>query len=266
MTDNRSNLPTIASFWKGPRLGWLERLSLHSFVNHGYRVVLFTTEPLETTIDGVEVVPASEICEFSRPVRKHAGAAFLADIFRLYLMKKTDFVWMDSDMLSISPVKVVDGYAISWSGPDGQINNAALRLPPDSEALDLLLGHIENPSLTPEWLKPDHHEKLKEVPLERRLLAQGRMMRIVYGPRGLNHALKKTGENSHAQPMDVLSPVPWWLTDLFFSPKGGVDPWLTENTQVVHLFQNQMRSWHKNKPVPEGSFLSRYMKDCGFVL
>lgn len=257
-------MPTIASFWKGPRLGWLERLSLHSFVNHGYRVVLFTTETLETALDGVEIVPASEICEFSRPLRKNAGAAFLADIFRLYLMKKTDFVWMDSDMLSISPVKPVNGYAMSWSGPNGQINNAALRLPAKSKALDLLLEHIENPSLTPEWMKPDQKEKLKNVPLERRLLAQGKMMRIVYGPRGLNHVLKKTGESVHAQPMDVLSPVPWWLTDLFFSPKGGVEPWLTDNTQVVHLFQDQLRGWHKNQPIPEGSFLNNYIKECGF--
>ena len=65
--------------------------------------------------------------------------------------------------------------------------------------------------------------------------------------------------------MEAHSPVPWWLTDIFFSPKGGVEPYLTENTQVAHLFWDQVRSWHKNRPIPEGSYVDRYMKEIGFT-
>jgi hypothetical protein len=173
---------------------------------------------------------------------------------------------MDSDMLSILPVTLQDGYAMSWSGPKGQINNAALRLPATSAALDYLIAHIEDPEMIPEWMNPDQREQLREMPAERRLVAQGKMLRIVYGPRGLNHALGKTGEHVNARPMEVFSPVPWWLTDLLFSPRGGVDPYITQDTQVVHLFQDQIRKWHMNHRLPEGCFLDRYVKQSGFVI
>jgi len=259
-------LPTIAMFWTGRDLDWMQRLSMHSFIAHGYKLVLFTTDIFDPKVDGVQVERMEDIYDPPRRMRNNAAPACIADVFRLYLMKKTDLVWMDSDMLSISPVTLQDGYAMSWSGPKGQINNAALRLPATSAALDYLIAHIEDPEMIPEWMNPDQREKLREIPPERRLVAQGKMLRIVYGPRGLNHALGKTGEHVNARPMEVFSPVPWWLTDLFFSPRGGVDPHITQDTQVVHLFQDQIRKWHMNHRLPEGCFLDRYVKQSGFVI
>jgi hypothetical protein len=259
-------LPPIAMFWMGPAMGWMQRLSMHSFVNHGYKVTLFTSEPLDPKVKGVEVARMEDIYDPPRRMRNNAAPACIADVFRLYLMKKTDFVWMDSDMLSIAPVTLNEGYAMSWSGPKGQINNAALRVPKTSAALDYLLAHIEDPEMIPEWMSADQQDKLRQLPPERRLLAQGKMLRIVYGPRGLNHALGKTGEHAKARPMEVFSPVPWWLTDLFYSPLGGVEPYVTPATQVVHLFQDQTRKWNLNHPLPKGCFLDRYVTESGFVI
>lgn len=258
-------LPTIAMFWTGTGLGWLQRLSMLSFLRHGYEVVLFSTEIFDPGVDGVRVERMEEVYDPPRRLRKNAAPSFLADIFRLYLMKSTDMVWMDSDMLSIAPVTLADGYVMSWSGPGGQINNAALRLPRTSAALDLLLSHVEDPGRIPGWMSAAHQARLAALSLDRRLLAQGKMLRIVYGPRGLNHALAQTGEARFARPMEVFSPVPWWLTDLFFSPLGGVEPYITPETQVVHLFQDQIRKWHLGRPLPEGCFLDRFAREVGLV-
>lgn len=259
-------LPTIAMFWIGREMGWMQRLSMHSFIHHGYKLILFGTEDIDPGVDGVQVERMEDIYDPPRRMRNNAAPACIADVFRLYLMKKTDLIWMDSDMLSIAPITLNDGYAMSWSGPKGQINNAALRVPRESAAVDYLIAHIEDPDLLPEWMSADQREKLRELPPERRLLAQGKMLRIVYGPRGLNHALAKTGEHVKARPMDVFSPVPWWLTDLFYSPLGGVGPYITEQTQVVHLFQDQTRKWNLNHPLPKGCFLDQYARESGFVI
>ncbi len=264
-----SLLPPIAMFWTGGTVDWMQRLSMHSFVNHGYKVTLFSPgdDPVDPQCDGVDVGVMEDIYHPSRRMAKHAAPACLADVFRLYLMRKTNFVWMDSDMLSISPITLNSGYAMSWSSPGGQINNAALRVPKDSKALDYLISHIENPELIPEWMNSDQRTKLAELAPERRLLAQGRMLRIVYGPRGLNHALQKTGESEYASPMEAYSPVPWWLTDLFYSPKGdAVTPYFTEDTRVVHLFNDQIRKYNKNRMPPEGCFLERFIKQSGFIV
>jgi hypothetical protein len=264
-----TTLPPIAMFWTGAPVDWMQRLSMHSFVNHGYKVTLFSPKdaPIDPQCDGVEVAAMEDVYVPSRRMGKHAAPACLADVFRLYLMAKTDYVWMDSDMLSISPITLNQGYAMSWSSPGGQINNAALRVPQDSDALQYLINHIEDPELIPEWMNRDHRAKLKELAPDRRLLAQGKMLRIVYGPRGLNHALQKTGESEFASPMEAYSPVPWWLTDLFYSPKGdAVAPYITEDTRVIHLFNDQIRKWNKNRMPPEGCFLDQYIKQSGFSI
>lgn len=260
MTDK----PVIAMFWKGSSLSWLERLSLFSFIHDGYQVKLFTTEALDPGVEGVEVLPHQEVCSFSDSLMQHAAPSFLADIFRLYLQKRTDFVWMDTDILSYAPLQIKDGYLIAGSGDSTDVNNASLRLPADSPALNLMLEYIENPKLIPEWMKRPHQRQLQDMPLQDRLLAQGQLMRIVYGPKGLTHIMEKTGEHKFAQPGDVLAPVPWVLTDVFFNPKGGVEGWLTERTQVIHLFADQLRSWHKNRPIPPGCFIDQYMTKIGF--
>lgn len=260
-----SKKPVIASFWVGSELSWIEKLSLFSFVAHGYSVKLFTPEVFDCGIEDVEVINSKEIVQFDRKISKHAAPSFKADIFRLYLQKKTDFVWMDADMLSIKPVTPIDGYLIPGCDPGGQLNNAALRLPKDSEALQVLLEHIENPTLIPDWMDSRHKRLLKNTAVDDRLLEQGRMLRIVYGPRGLTYALEKTGEAKFAMPKEALAPIPWWLTDLFFSPKGGTELYFTEDTVAVHLFAAQLRKWHRNQPLRSGSFMGEYVRKIGFV-
>jgi hypothetical protein len=48
-----SGLPEIHSLWIGPRLTWIELLSLHSWLEHGRRVILWCYEPIEAKIDFV---------------------------------------------------------------------------------------------------------------------------------------------------------------------------------------------------------------------
>lgn len=253
--------PTIAMFWTGSELGLLERLSLYSFAKDGYPVKLFSASPIETRMEGVEVIDHREIVDLP----ENSQPSFQADIFRLYLQRKTDFIWMDIDVLSYRPIRLNQGYLMSDSY-GAQINNSSLRLPKDSPALDMLINYIEDPSSIPPWLRERDRKQLETIDLEERLVTQGALMRIVYGPRGLDHCVRATGEAQYAYAADVLIPVPWYLSDVFFNPKGGVEGWITKHTQVIHLYKSEMRRWNRNRPLPPGCFLDQYIKDSGFDL
>jgi hypothetical protein len=258
---------TLATFWKGSELSWLEKLCLYSFSQAGYRIKLFATDEMSVPYEGVEVLDYREILDFSPDLIERMQPAFIADIFRLYLQQKTEYVWIDTDMIPISPISPVEGYVLCGTGTsleDGGVNNAPLRMPSDSEALAYLIGHVENPSLIPEWIPRRARRELQGTPLDQRLVRQGELFRLTYGPRGLAYALAKTGEDRFLQPGDVYSPVPWFLTDILFNPHGGVDGWITERTQVIHIYSNALRQWNRKRPPIEGSYLDRYMRKIGF--
>ena len=47
-------LPTIASFWHGPPLSWMEQICMISWRYAGYRFVLYLLEPLEGVPEGID--------------------------------------------------------------------------------------------------------------------------------------------------------------------------------------------------------------------
>ncbi len=55
------SLATIAMFWHGPPLGFIERLCVQSFVDAGHPVVMFSYGAVEDLPAGVEAAPAIDI-------------------------------------------------------------------------------------------------------------------------------------------------------------------------------------------------------------
>ncbi|WP_299352081.1 hypothetical protein [uncultured Shimia sp.] len=54
-------LPTIASFWYGSDLTWVERLCIQSFLDRGHRFVLYLAHEVSGIPDDLEQRAASEV-------------------------------------------------------------------------------------------------------------------------------------------------------------------------------------------------------------
>jgi hypothetical protein len=93
----------LATFWSGP-LSPLEIACMLSFVENGHKMTLYSFGRYELP-DTIQQKPADEIADASLLQRFRTNGrpniAHFADLFRLLLFKKTDYVWVDCDILSM---------------------------------------------------------------------------------------------------------------------------------------------------------------------
>lgn len=257
--------PAIASLWIGPRLRWLDRLCLQSFVARGHDVTLYHTHDTapEGLPEGVTATPARTIWDDPHDLAARLAPAAWADIFRLLMVQRTGAIWVDTDVICHRPFELVGGRLYgrehgTW------INNAVLHLPPDSPALTWACAHLPDPSFVPPWLPDDARQQAEEAAPDERLAAACRAVPNALGPRALTHILRQHGEARFALPPEVLNPVPWGLADCHFNPHGGIEGWLSELTIGVHLFASRIRQLHWRVRPYEGSFLDRVAREIGF--
>tara|TARA_B110000908_G_scaffold163584_1_gene210332 strand:+ start:694 stop:1512 length:819 start_codon:yes stop_codon:yes gene_type:complete len=254
----------IATLWIGDTLGDLEKLSLLSFAHQGHPVTLFHTHPLQDPrLDGVTLRHAHDVFEYEDSLLDQAAPAAFADLFRLRMVRDTDLTWVDTDVFCLKPFLASDGYLIGFES-DTTVNNAVLRLPSNSEALNALIDVFSEPSFVPPWLSKPDAKEVKKLPPEQRLLGSAKQVPNAFGPLAITWALKETGEVAHALPFDHLNPVPWPLGDIYFNPHGGVEGWLTDNTMGVHMYASRVRAVHKRTPPYVGSFIANIATKVGF--
>ena len=89
----------VASFWSGTQLSYFEHLCIKSFVDNGYKFHLFTKADVGNIPDYVEHHDADEIYSQDEITNSdaHYSNAVYSDIWRIHLMQKTDFMWVDLD-------------------------------------------------------------------------------------------------------------------------------------------------------------------------
>jgi hypothetical protein len=187
-------------------------------------------------------------------VRHRGGSvAPFSDWFRYELLKRGLGTWIDTDMYLIRPL---DGEAGHLFGEErrGVINNAVLRLPQDSPALEALLVPFRG--ATPPWL-----------PLRRRVGSHlrkklkgsvnvGAMPWGTTGPAALTAVAAKFGLSSCALPPPVFYPVPWKQAEWILDRRLRLDQMVTGETVGVHLWNECIRNF-KDDPAPIGSFLEQ---------
>ena len=260
-----SKLPEIASLWIGPSLGWIERLCLTSFVANGHKVTLFQTEPISNVPDGISVENASDLYDIPQDILQNTPLAHSADIFRLYLQQRSDFVWVDTDAVCHRPFRLnQNGYLTGWVPETDALNNGVMAYPRDSKAIAQLIDYFEDGAGIPPWFSPRHGRKLQAIDPDQRKFAKPKIFRTVFGPHGLTYVARQTGEVEEASSPDVLFPVPWHSVDLFFNPHGGVDGWITQRTLSLHLYTSAIRKWHVNMPVQKGCYIDNLMTELRF--
>ena len=257
------DLPTIAVLWIGGSLSWLERLCLKSFVDAGQPIVIYTYENVEGIPEGVEIRDGRKILE-GKPMYRHArngSVAPFSDIFRFHLMQKSPGeIWVDTDIYCWRPVEAETPHVFGYETPR-QINSAVLGLPPDSDALGGMLEFMEDEFPIPPFLSPKVKASYREAAERGEPVHVSEMPWGLWGPLGISHFLKKTGEDKYAKPIDVYYPVHYRDRNRFFRRPVKALASITENTRTVHLWARikKFSGFRYGGYAPDGSFLHKLM-------
>lgn len=247
------------TLWIGDSLGPVERACMRSVMRQGHSLALYCYGRPERVPEGVEVRDASNILSEAEVMfHRNGSPGLFADWFRLELQRRALGTWVDLDMYLLEPIDLAQAYLLAEEYP-GLINNAVLRLPPDSPVLPLLIEPFEKRT-TPSWLPWHRYLWCRAAEL---LGGKADLSRLPWGTTGaygLTALARRFGLYSLACPPDVFYPTNWRQARWIVDPRIQLADVTTDRTKAVHL-SNQCIMAFKNVPAPEGSFLSRLQRE-----
>lgn len=238
--------PIFATFWHGNPLGFIENLSLSSFIKSGFRVDLYSFAQVQVP-DGVNLRSAEEVIDrsklFANPVEKYSYAAF-SNIFRYALLDAHEIIWIDSDVLCWDWQLPHRKYIFGFEDEIGTINGAVLGAPKGSELLAKLIRSSEQ--------------------VDTRKVRWGQL-----GPRLLSKEIKALDLTNHALPKSTFYPVApseiWKVFDPFSADSLRQE---LSASSAVHLWNNVLRHAApelKTELPPAGSLLGQLAEDWGIA-
>ena len=256
-TSQRANC--CVSLWVGAELGPVERACMKSVLRQGHELALYCYRPPSGVPKGVEVRDAAGILPEDRIfLQRNGSITCFSDWFRYELLQRGLGTWVDTDIYLLKPLDRVAATLLGEEQP-GVINNAVLRLPPDSPLLARLLAVFEERK-TPPWLpwRPYIASRLRE-------LVEGKadMSRLPWGamgPMAITALAKEAGIGVQALPSDIFYPVPWTQAGWIIDPETSMESLTTARTVGVHLWNECIRGF-KNAPAPKGTFLERLHRE-----
>lgn len=246
------------TLWVGDGFGAVERACLRSVLRQGHRLTLYCyREPIGIP-DGLQVEDASTILPEASIVRHRSGSvAPFSDWFRYELLKRGLGTWIDTDMYLLCPLDE-DAENLFGEERPGIINNAVLRLPAESPALDELLAPFRG--VVPAWLAPKHRLSSSLRQWLKGGVDVGAMPWGTTGPAALTAVAAKLGLSSCALPPSVLYPVPWERAEWIRDPAFHLDRMVTSETVGIHLWNECIKGF-KEGPARRGSFLERLHRE-----
>ncbi len=257
--DPNAPSPTCVTLWIGPSLGRVERACLRSAMRQGHPVALYCYDEVAGVPDGVEVRDAAQILPRELIAGRPVSPALFANHFRYRLLAQGLGVWIDADVYCLAPLaRDEETLLFGWQS-EGRINNAVLRLPPDSPVLTPLLELMDEQT-PPAWASPEEQAAMRE-----RLSRTGRIG-LEQGPWGIAGPLAVTataqafGLAGAAQPRDVFYPVHWRFATWLRKPGIRLDHFCTDRTRAAHLW-NEIIKPFKDQPAEKGSFLARLQEE-----
>ena len=257
----KDSLPVIASFWYGSDLSWLEAVCIKSYLDRGHQFVLYTAGTLTGIPEGTDVRDVSEIlwpAPFDITDNDRLRVAVFSDIFRLRMIEKTGFIWVDLDAYCVRPFDFDSPYVFARSKRD-TFPNGVIGLPKDSTTLRLMLDFITSENPSQPWRGP-HLQRVN-----RRRAEEGETWGIetlpwgCSGPKALTHFLKQSGEDHHAMTSDTfypLAPEELWKLHL---PQIATELIERDGVHSVHIYGHQKKIIANTMSgLPrDGSYLSR---------
>jgi hypothetical protein len=226
-----------------------------SVLAQGHRLALYCYREPAGVPSGVELRDARSILPETSIFRHQTGSiAFFSDWFRYELLKRALGTWIDTDVYLLRPLDMHSPYLFGEESR-GMINNAVLRLPPDSPMLPGLLDPFERRRVPP---ATPRRKRLRQrlTAFIRRGADPARFAWGSTGPLAVNMLARRFGLAGHALPPETFYPVLWndaaWVRD----PERRLEDVVTDRTVGVHLW-NQCIAEFKDQPAPAGSFLAR---------
>lgn len=240
-------LPTIGTLWVGAELSWLEQLCLKSFLDHGHEVVLFTYDDVARVPDGVKIEDANSIFPADKIIRhaRTGSPAYHADVFRLHMLQKTDYIWADTDAFCVQPWDIRGKHFHGWiSDKTPQVNNGVLRLPKTSKTLKEMLKFTSDEVPIPPWYSEEKQTELAALKdkgdgVHVSLLPWG-----VWGPDALTWFLNTTGEIKHSREGHVIYPIPFKIAGSVLNPNRiqHTRARIKEDTLSIHFWGRRFRN------------------------
>ncbi|SEI00718.1 hypothetical protein SAMN05216228_101549 [Rhizobium tibeticum] len=244
MLEKPSDPRAFGTFWYGGRLDALEQACAHSFIKHGYRLILFSYQPIENAPDGVELRNAADVLpeeltkSFLLDGKPHLAP--FSDLFRYKMIRDCDLVWTDLDVLMIKRLPDELPGDIVVREEQGGLNNAVLHIR-SKQTLDRLI--------------------------EQAMAVAGR--NLVWGQTGpilLTQVVNELREKIETTSHSVFYPIEHY--DLFkILLKGSADECREKcrGAATIHLFNNilsKMGYWKDIAP-PAGSFFHEKLEETG---
>lgn len=253
----------FASFWVGSPLGPIEQISALSFLAVGHELIVYSTGPIEGLPPGVELRDAGEIFSTRQIVthRKSGSPALYSDLFRYSMLSSTEYTWVDFDVVALRPFPDEIDYLFGYESAL-EVNNAVLRLPMNSVALESLSRLGVDTRGYPPCLKGFRRLRYMAKSFGMGLHISDWPWGST-GPRAVTHYLNQTGEISHALPIEAFYPITFQQAGRFAEPGDLSFESFTTETYAVHLWGKALRQ-HIQKErgglIPQGSFLHEAME------
>lgn len=215
--------------WVGNPLTEVQRLSMRSFLHHGFDVVLYAYDELDPPA-GVTVRDANAIVPDTDIFASHETFAAFADVFRYRLLQTTETMWMDADTLCLRSDWDFGDYVFGLQEP-GKVTNGVLAYPKDSS--------------------------LAKMMVTRSVYHEGHAFDSL-GPILLTSCLHELEMTHLAQPPEVFSPIAWFDFDVMWQPQAM--PKVLDDCEESHAVSlwNYMLGFHKypRNYFPEGSAMA----------
>jgi len=244
---------TANFFWEGSELGPVETGCVASFVQHGFKVCVYSYRNLKlptgvTLYDATEIMPKSDLSIYCQAGQKGNLAAF-SDAFRYRLLDSKVGWWFDADMLCLDDCSRFESLLRTkrlgfCAGREDRthINGAALFLS-DRDIAGALLDDLNACGLTFDW---------GEI-----------------GPKLLTRVIRRLGLQESIEPPQTFYPIHYRDFEKLYDP--AQREWCEENiigSLALHLW-NEIRSRliiPSSVLPPNGSFLhTRLTTACPYL-
>ncbi len=241
-------MKTVGFLWLGNELPWFNKVAIKTFQDIGHPVELFCEESLRETESDLPLRDYREVLDSQILTKLGTTPRVASDIFRLILMRDTNYIWADCDCVALQPLPDTDIILARADAESKLLNNNVLRVPSESQELSELLEIALDPEAIPDWVPPRRAKKARQFSgRERREIVTSRQ--TTFGPDLLNHVFQKSDNIDKAFSHEVFNPIGNTKGYMLFSEGISIGDVSTPKTCVTHFYQaNVRRFFHANGP------------------
>jgi hypothetical protein len=193
--------PNIVTYWSGvPRtLPPLYQLCLASQVKLGYRVTVFSHEPVAglpanvENEDAASILPISVLERLAPPNAGNWNLLHFSDFFRMRLLHLGRGLWLDTDVFLFREFDIDPNQPYFGWESRSYIGSAILYLPPRHPIVIDYARMLASPDLLPDWLSPKLRFRKFWWDLTGRRYVPAELGVLMYGPLALTQLAKRHG-------------------------------------------------------------------------